>query len=573
MKKLLLALASLLFISSCSDKKAEEGDLTILFTTDVHGMVLPYNFLTNSEASVSMAQVYTCIEELKSNNENYILLDAGDLGEGQPSTYYYNFVEKGKEHVLGKTINFLGYDALGIGENEIQFGEDIYKRAMPHWYKAPIVCGNVYEMATGETIFKPYTIINKGGFKVAVLGLTSPEIYNRLSPITMGTIVFDDLDKAAKYWINTIKADEEPDLLVGLLHTNANDAKLLIQEVEGLDLVLCGQDHIGVIDYANDPSFKKVSILQPLPRCQELGKAKIHFKRNEEGGIDKEINVERIDLSKVTPSQAYISEFKSEIKVINDYLDEPLGITAEELDPVDALIGPSPIMNIIHDMQRWNTGVKISITNFVSTYNKVPSGNLSTRDLFNLYRFENRRWTVKMTGKEIKDLLEYSYDNQYATYEESTGYPYIIAYELDTIGNVKINNFGPILKTAQYNYLSAAGIDYVIDLTKPAGEKVSILALSESGEEFNLEETYQVVMPDHLAVGNLTKNALKWDNMNIGPHMISSHEVDIRRTFADYIREHSPIELNKKSDWKVIPEDFYRVTAPKEKDFLSKYLK
>ena len=547
--------------------------MTILFTTDVHGMVLPYNFLTNSEASVSMAQVYTCIEELKSNNENYILLDAGDLGEGQPSTYYYNFVEKGKEHVLGKTINFLGYDALGIGENEIQFGEDIYKRAMPHWYKAPIVCGNVYEMATGETIFKPYTIINKGGFKVAVLGLTSPEIYNRLSPITMGTIVFDDLDKAAKYWINAIKNDEEPDLIVGLLHTNANDAKLLIQEVEGLDLVLCGQDHIGVIDYANDPSFKKVSILQPLPRCQELGKAKIHFKRNEEGGIDKEINVERIDLSKVTPSQAYISEFKSEIKVINDYLDEPLGITAEELDPVDALIGPSPIMNIIHDMQRWNTGVKISITNFVSTYNKVPSGNLSTRDLFNLYRFENRRWTVKMTGKEIKDLLEYSYDNQYATYEESTGYPYLIAYELDTIGNVKINNFGPILKTAQYNYLSAAGIDYVIDLTKPAGEKVSILALSESGEEFNLEETYQVVMPDHLAVGNLTKNALKWDNMNIGPHMISSHEVDIRRTFADYIREHSPIELNKKSDWKVIPEDFYRVTAPKEKDFLSKYLK
>lgn len=547
--------------------------MTILFTTDVHGMVLPYNFLTNSEASVSMAQVYTCIEELKSNNENYILLDAGDLGEGQPSTYYYNFVEKGKEHVLGKTINFLGYDALGIGENEIQFGEDIYKRAMPHWYKAPIVCANVYEMATGETIFKPYTIINKGGFKVAVLGLTSPEIYNRLSPITMGTIVFDDLDKAAKYWVNAIKNDEEPDLIVGLLHTNANDAKLLIQEVEGLDLVLCGQDHIGVIDYANDPSFKKVSILQPLPRCQELGKAKIHFKRNEEGGIDKEINVERIDLSKVAPSQSYISEFKSEVKVINDYLDEPLGITAVELDPVDALIGPSLIMNIIHDMQRWNTGVKISITNFVSTYNKVPSGNLSTRDLFNLYRFENRRWTVKMTGKEIKDLLEYSYDNQYATYEESTGYPYLIAYELDTIGNVKINNFGPILKTAQYNYLSAAGIDYVIDLTKPAGEKVSILALSESGEEFNLEETYQVVMPDHLAVGNLTKNALKWDNMNIGPHMISSHEVDIRRTFADYIREHSPIELNKKSDWKVIPEDFYRVTAPKEKDFLSKYLK
>ena len=302
-KFLFCAFASLLFLSSCSEKKANEGDLNIIFTTDVHGLVLPYNFLTNSEASTSLAQVYAYVEQLKENKEECIILDAGDLGEGQPSTYYYNYVAEEEKHVLGKTINFIGYDALGIGENEIQFGEAIYKRRMPDWYDSPIICANAYDMATAETIFKPYVVIKKGGFKVVVLGLTSPDMSNWLSPMTIGNMIFEDLNKAAKHWMHTIKTEEEPDLIVGLFHVNAEESKKIIQEVEGFDLVLCGQDHVGKIETANDPASKEVTILQPLPRCEELGHAKIHLKRNSGGGIDKNIIVERIELSKIKPSQ------------------------------------------------------------------------------------------------------------------------------------------------------------------------------------------------------------------------------------------------------------------------------
>ena len=567
-----IALAAVLFLSSCEKKeRANEGDLDIVFTTDIHGLVLPYNFLADTEASASLAQVAAFVEQLKGQGKECILLDAGDLGEGQPSTYYYNYVAENEQHVLGRTINFLGYDALGIGENEIQFGEAIYKRRMPSWFEAPIVCGNAYDMATAKTIFNPYTIVEKGGFRVAVLGLTSPDMSNWLSPVTIGNLVFDDLVRAAKNWVRTIKSEEDVDMIIGMFHINAEESKKIIQEVEGLDLVLCGQDHVGKIETERDPSFAEVSILQPLPRCQELGHAKVHLKRNPDGTMDKKIEVERVDLSTIQPSQNYIQKFADEVKLLNNYLDEPLGSISEDLNPIDALVGPSLTMNIIHDMQRWITGTKISITNFVSTYNMIYAGQLSTRDLFNLYRFENRLWTLKMTGKEIRDLLDYSYSYQYNTVNDST--TTMIAYELDSVGNVKMDDFGPMLKTAQYNYLSAAGIEYIVDLSKPAGERVQITALSDSEEAFNLDETYQVVVPDHLAVGTLTKNALGWDNNSVGTHIVSFSNNDIRNNFTQYLLTNSSLTLNHKYNWRVVPEDFYRDQSTKEKEFLSTYLK
>lgn len=570
-KHLLIVLTAIVALCSCGSKRADEGDLNIVFTTDVHGLVMPYNFLTNSEAAVSMAQVYAYVEDLRNKGEECILLDAGDLGEGQPSTYYYNYIAENEKHVLGKAMNYMKYDALGIGENEIQFGESIYKRRMPKWYDMPIVCANAYDMATAQTIFKPYAIIEKGGFKVAVLGLTSPDMSNWLSPTTIGNLIFEDLDRAARHWITTIKSEEKPDMIVGLFHISATESKKLVQEIEGLDLVLCGQDHVGVIDSVKDMALNEVKILQPLPRCQELGHAKIHLKRNAEGGVDKNIVVERIALADIKPSAAFVSEFASEVKRINDYLDQPLGSIEEDLDPVDALIGPSAVMSAIHDMQRWTTSAKISITNFVSTYNKIPAGEFSTRDLFNMYRFENRLWTVKMTGHEIKNLLEYCYGQQYATQDETA--KSLIAYVYDEEGKVKFNNFGPMLKTAQYNYISAAGIEYVVDVTKPEGERVEILALSETGAEFNLDETYQVAMPDHLAVGTLTKNALGWENTTVGTHIVSFSSNDIRNNFTNYISNVKTIKPSQSYNWKVIPDALYKEAAPKEKTFLSYNLK
>ena len=88
MKRLVyVVLLSVFAFASCS--KPEEGELTILLTTDVHGLVLPYNFLSKKPAEVSQANVHAYVDQLRQKGENVILLDAGDMAEGQPSTYYY----------------------------------------------------------------------------------------------------------------------------------------------------------------------------------------------------------------------------------------------------------------------------------------------------------------------------------------------------------------------------------------------------------------------------------------------------------------------------------------------------
>ena len=570
MKKLLFAtISAVLMLASCS--KPEEGNISILFTTDVHGLVLPYDFLTNKPAELSQAQVYAYVEQLRQKGTDCILLDAGDMAEGQPATYYYNNVANKDQHIVGRTANFMKYDALGIGENDIQFGEKIYKDRMPNWFESPLVCANAIDKRTGKPMFNPYTIVKRDGFKVAVLGLTSPNMRNWLTPIAYEHLQFEDLETSAKKWIAKINEEEKPDIIVGLFHVNAEASKELVSKVSGFDVILCGQDHVGVDETITDVNGKKVFLVQPLPKCEELGEVAIHLKRKSSTSYDKAIAVKRVKLEDIKPSDAYVKQFEPEIARINNYLDEPLGTFTADLVPEDGLVGPSIIVNAIHEMQLWISGAEISLTNFLSTINEVPAGPFTMRDLFNIYKFENQIWTMNMTGNEIKQFLEHAYAGQYNTMKNADDH--LIAYQLDENGEVKMNDFGPMLKTVQYNYSSAAGIRYTVDVSKPAGERIEIASMSD-GQPFDPEASYRVAMNDHQAVGGggHTTEGLAWNDSIALSRMISFSPNDIRMNFSNYIRMRVRIVPEDREDWKVIPEDWYKASAPREKEFLRKYL-
>ena len=565
MKKLLVAtLSVVLALSSCS--KPEEGDLTILFTSDVHGLVLTFTFLTNKEADQSQAHVYSYVEQLRNEGQNVILLDAGDMAEGQPGTYYYNNVANKDQHIVGRTSDYMGYDAHGIGENDIQFGEKIYKERMPEWYKSPIVCANAIDYRTGQPMFQPYTIVKRGGFKIAVLGLTSPNMRNWLTPIAYEHLQFEDLETSAKKWLKVIEEKEDADIIVGLFHVSSAESSKLCEEVKGFDVVLCGQDHTSDIQ-----TVGKTVIVQPLPRCEEIGQVKVHFKRSGAGKYEKAFDSKCVSTSGLKPSPSYVEEFKPEIERINNYLDEPLGTFTCDLVPEDGLVGPSVIVNAIHEMQLWISGAEVSLTNFLSTINPVPAGPFTMRDLFNIYKFENQIWTMSMTGDEIRLFLEHAYAGQYNTMKGPDDH--LIAYQTDSVGEVIMSAFGPELKTAQYNYSSAAGIRYTVDVSKPAGERIEIKGMS-NGQSFDPQATYRVAMNDHQAVGggSHTTEGLNWNDSIALSRIISLSPNDIRMNFSNYIRMRVRIVPNSRDDWQVIPTEWYEAAAPKEKAFLSKYL-
>ena len=571
MKKLIYTvLVTLITLTSCS--KPEEGDLTILFTTDVHGMVLPFNFLKNAPAEVSQANVFAYVDQLRQQGEEVIMLDAGDMAEGQPSTYYYNNVANREEHIVGRTANFIGYDALVVGENDIQFGEKIYKDRMPGWFNAPLICANAIDIRTDKPMFTPYAILKRGGFKVAVLGLITPNVREWLTPIAYQHLRFEELEASANKWIAKIQETEKPDLIIGLFHISAANIESVIGKVSGLDMVLCGQDHTGFCDYVKDATGKDIPLLQPLTRCEEVGKAKVHLKQNSDGTYDKKVSIERVSMRNVKPSEAYTSTFEGEIERINRYLDEPLATFTYDLIPEDGLVGPSAIVNFIHEMQLWISGAEVSLTNFLASFDEVPAGEFTMRNLFNVYKFENQIWTLRMTGDEIHKFLEHAYGLQYDTMKSQNDN--LIAYKRDADGNIIMSDFGPELKTVQYNYSCAAGINYTVDVSKPAGERITITKMS-NGEPFEPEKIYRVTMNDHLAIGGggHTTEGVQWNDSIVLSRIIATSANDIRMNFSNYIRNRKRLESSSRDDWKVIPTPWFDVAAPREKKFLGKYLK
>ncbi|MBU0935156.1 MAG: bifunctional metallophosphatase/5'-nucleotidase, partial [Spirochaetes bacterium] len=116
---------------SCASNKFEqfaEEPLVINFieTTDIHGAIFPYNFITGQPMDTSMSQVATYVAAQRASGKEVVLLDNGDSLQGQPPVYYYNFIKTDVPHIWTETLNYLGYDAATVGNHDIEAGHDVY---------------------------------------------------------------------------------------------------------------------------------------------------------------------------------------------------------------------------------------------------------------------------------------------------------------------------------------------------------------------------------------------------------------------------------------------------------------
>ena len=102
------------------------------------------------------------LSELRTNNSNVLLLDNGDILQGQPAVYYYNFVDTLSPHICASVMNYMGYEAATTGNHDIEAGHDVYDRLVSE-YNFPVLAANALDIKTGKPYFKPYVIIQKAG--------------------------------------------------------------------------------------------------------------------------------------------------------------------------------------------------------------------------------------------------------------------------------------------------------------------------------------------------------------------------------------------------------------------------
>jgi 2',3'-cyclic-nucleotide 2'-phosphodiesterase/3'-nucleotidase len=583
--------------ASPNDKYAENPlTLTFMETSDIHGSIFPYNFITAKPAATSLAQVATLVaKERAANPEGFILLDDGDVLQGQPPVYYSNFMKTDKPHIWSEVTNYLGYDAVAVGNHDVEAGHLVYDKLFKEM-KAPALCANAVK-ADGTPYFNPYTIIQRQGVKIAVIGIVEPKLMEQLPPQFWSGMTFIDGVEAVKKWVPIIQDKEKPDLIVGLFHagvdysyggqsattpSNENPAELIAQQVPGIDFVLVGHDHSGwdgqgwdvatkaKVDVKN-PSGEIVKIYGPVNAAKNVAKVTVSLTWDKAAKAwKKAVTGSLVPVEGVAADPAFMAKFQPFADEVKAWVDQPVGKLAGTITTKDSMFGDSAFVDLIHRIQLElcadpQMGLKPAQISFAAplTFNAtIPTsadGTMYVRDMFNLYQYENFLYTMDLTGKQVKDFLEYSYKGWVDTMPNAGNH--IIAFQYDKDGKLITDARSGAVKTAaaSYNYDSAAGINYTVDLTKPAGQRVTISSMAD-GSAFDLSKTYSVAINSyrgsggggHLTTGaGLDKNAVSKLQFVTG-----STTKDLRFYLLSWFKkQQGAVTVNALGNWKFVPED------------------
>ncbi|ASJ20317.1 bifunctional metallophosphatase/5'-nucleotidase [Brachyspira hampsonii] len=597
-------LSTLLASISCNNNKDRvypEGEVnfTIVETTDIHGMIFPYNFITDEEETTSMAHISSYLKQLKNEGRTILLLENGDSLQGQPTVYYYNFVATNEPHIWSEVLNYMNYDVIGVGNHDVEAGHSVYDKLVKE-LKAPLVAANLIDENSKEPYFKPYTIVEKNGVKIAVLGLMEPAIDRQLPKVLYEGLATEDMVESAKKWIKIIKDKENPDMIIGLFHAGANHtddketyknenaSQLVAEQVDGFDIILVGHDHQGWSGLGYDetskqktkevrsPSGKIVPIYGGVNSARYIASIDVSMIYNKDNKTwDIKFNGDLLDPSQFEADKEFLEKFADARANIEEWVSRDIGNLNTKLVSDEAIFGDSYFLSLIHQLQfkiaEKELGEKADIS-FAAPLSKdavLNNGIIKVKDMFSLYPYENFFYVMKLTGKQIKDIMEYSYGRWFNTMNDINDH--LIAFKKDSNGqlifNNRYNSYDTI--TPSYNYESAAGLNYTVDVTRPNGEKVIIESFSD-GRPFELDKEYKVAINSYRGSGgggHLTQGAaidLKTlQNMDL---VLKSTDKDLRYYIINWFEEQNgAITVEKLNNWKVIPEDY--VQAGKKKDY------
>jgi len=556
--------------------------LTLAVTTDVHGAFFPADWFTGEPINGSLAQVATWVKEQRMlPGQELILLDNGDLIQGDPASYYSNYIDTTGPHIAARILNYLGYDAATAGNHDIETGHRVYDK-MIRESAFPWMAANAVSVSTGDPYFRPYTLIRRAGMKIAVIGMVTPRIPDWLPETLWSGLEFRDMIESARYWVKRVQQTEHPDLIIGLFHAgtdpsygnqsaqrprNENASRLVAEQVAGFDIIFTGHDHRHWNLRVPGPEGDSVLILGSESRAEELAVARItHHASRVTDSLSRvtrhasrtfAVAGEHESLSSYPPDPDFMSHFSGYIDTIQHYVDQPVGYITKTVSTEDAYFGPSGFTDLIHRAQLELTGADISFAAPLSFRATLAAGELKVRDLFSLYRYENQLCTLTLSGRQILGYLNYSY-SLWMKQMSGPG---------DLMLNMQEQPDGTWrFRNASYNFDSAMGIDYVVDLSRPVGDMIVVTRLS-NGQPFDPDREYAVVMNSYRASGG-------GNHLSVGAGIQEgegkkekgkSSDVDFRYLLMEWIREQGTVDPVAGNNWKVVPEEWIRAAAPRDR--------
>lgn len=574
MKKPLIVLLLMLIYSVQFMAQIKTVNLRIIETTDVHGSFFPYDFINRKPQKGSMARVNSYVDSLRQQyGRNLILLDNGDILQGQPICYYYNYINTKANNIAGDIINYMHYDAEAVGNHDIETGHKVYDK----WHKevkCPMLGANIINTKTNQPYFQPYTILNRDGIKIAIIGMITPAIPNWLPKNLWSGLQFEEMVTCARKWMSFLQTKEQPDIVIGLFHSgkdggittneySENASEKVAREVPGFDLVLFGHDHIQHAETIKNIDNKEVVCLDPANNAMAVADAKITVTVNNGKKIGTKVNGKIIDITRQPIDEKYMSHFKSQIKEVDVFTNKQIGNFKNTISTRDCYFGSSAFTDLILNLELKITGADIAFNAPLSFDAEIKKGPIYVSDMFNLYKFENQLYVMKLTGKEIRKHLEMSYDLWVNTMKSPEDH--LLLLNEKTKDDQQRLGF----KNYSFNFDSAAGIDYEVDATKPNGQKVKILRMSD-GQPFQENKWYKVAINSYRANGGgelLTKGAgIPHDSLQ--SRIIWRSDKDQRYYLMKEIEKAKNMNPKPNNNWRFIPDKWAKEAAKKDYNIL-----
>ncbi len=547
---LTLSMAASMLPAAALAAEADAGEkhITILGTSDMHGNIWGYSYEDNKETDNNgMARLYTYIQQVRAENPNTILIDAGDDIQGTIMTDDLYNKTPDEPHPVITAMNYMGYDAMTVGNHEFNWGIPAMQKILSQ-AKFPVLAANVTD-AKGELVTGAgWTIVEKDGVKVAVIGVVTPDV-----PIWDGgkegidDAVYEAANVAVGKAIDAI--GDQADVIVVSAHMGmyaefdeeggSDSAQKILDDNPEIDVLQVAHNHVTVSEKQGDVVIGGV---------RNGGREIARFDLT----LDADNNltdaaVEVVVMDEVAPSQEIreiplVSEaHQKTIDYIAGGTDEsgeplpPLGSTTAKFQPENEIKGlpagrlmDTAVMDLVNQIQLENSGADVSAAALFKNTSDLPAGDINYGNIFDIYKFDNTLYRVPVTGAELKAYMEWSAE----------------CYNQWKEGDINIS-FDP--EYPDYLYDMFAGVDYEIDLSQPKGERIKNVMFKGAP----LKDDQQLT----LAVNNYRySSALKSGGLVSGTKEWESSS-SIRDMIVAYFAEHSPVAPTVDNNWKIVGVD------------------
>lgn len=452
--------------------KAGQAHLRLMETTDIHVAIFPYDYYGDKPTdSAGLARTAALIKDIRAEASNSMLLDNGDLIQGNPMGDYVAY-ERGFEgdqlHPMMAAMNTLGYDMATLGNHEFNYGLDFLKKALAG-ANFPFVCANIAMGATlgaeptkDKTLIKPYEILEKTikdgdgeehVIKLGFIGFVPPQIMTWDMANLEGKVMTRDIVKTAEAYVPQMK-EEGAELIIALCHSGIagggysegmENASLYLAGVKDIDVVFTGHHHrvfpgnyadIKGVDNEKGTLMGKPAVMAGF-WGSHMGLIDLLLEKNEDGKwaiashVSEARPIYKREKRKYIPLVESVASVLAPVQKTHeetlDYIRRPVGEAASALYSYFALVADDPSVQIVSNAQLWYTAQMLKGSEFEGLpllsaaapfkcggrggpdyYTDVPAGPIAIKNVADLYLYPNTARAVKVTGQQVKDWLERS---------------------------------------------------------------------------------------------------------------------------------------------------------------------